>query len=333
MPRVLVVSLNYRTAEMTLRSVRAALTAMRGLDAELVVVDNASGDGSAERIETALRSEDWAQGAPVRLIRSPVNGGFGAGNNVGIRAGLSDGSRPDYVYLLNSDAFPEPGAIKALVARLEAHPEAGIAGSRIEGEDGAAHVTAFRFPSLWSELEGAARFGLLTRALRDHVVPIGVPETSHPVGWLAGASMMLRQDMLDRIGAFDETFFLYFEETDLCLRAARAGWQAHYVVESRVTHIGSVSTGMKRWDRIPGFWLDSRWHYFCKNHGRAYAAAATVLHALGGVTWRIRHPLQGKPRTDPPRFLRGLLIHDLRAALTPRPAPRIQSAIPAADPE
>ena len=94
--------------------------------------------------------------------------------------------------------------------------------------------------------------------LADHVVPLPVPDQSGAVDWLAGASMMMRAEVLEQIGLFDEEYFLYFEETDLCRRAALAGWPTHYVVESRVTHIGSVSTGMKVWDRIPEYWLDSR---------------------------------------------------------------------------
>ncbi|MBW4981175.1 glycosyltransferase family 2 protein [Mameliella sp. CS4] len=322
MARVLVVSLNYRTAEMTLRSVRAALRAIQGMDAELVIVDNDSGDGSFERIAQALKTEDWAQGAPIRLVQSGVNGGFGAGNNAGIRTGMSDGSAPDYVYLLNSDAFPAPDAIRRLYDHLETHPKAGFAGSYIHGEDGAPHVTAFRFPSAWSELEGAMRFGPVSRALRHKSVPIGVPGATQRVDWLAGASIMMRQSVLDEIGLFDETFFLYFEETDLCLRAARAGYETHYVRDSEVAHIGSVSTGMKKWQRIPGFWLDSRWHYFSKNHGRGYAALATLMHALGGLFWRLRVLVQRKPPADPAHFLRDLILHDTKALVRPLPERR-----------
>ncbi len=316
MARVLVVSLNYRTPEMTLRSLRAALGALDGVEADVVCVDNDSGDGSFEAIRDAVEAE----GLAVRVIQSGHNGGVGAGNNVGIAARMADGSAPDYVYLLNSDAFPAPGAIAALVRHMEAHPDTGIAGSRIVGEDGEPHWTAFRFPSVASELEGAARLGPISRMLDAHRVPLGVPEATRPVDWLAGASMMIRQSLLDRIGGFDETFFLYFEETDLCLRAARAGHGTHYVCESEVMHIGSVSTGMRRWQRVPGFWLDSRWHYFSKNHGRAYAMAATAAHVAGGLLWRLRVLLQKKPPADPAHFLRDLVKHDLNAMLRPLPA-------------
>lgn len=322
MPKLLVVSLNYRTPQMTLRSVRAALVAMQGLDAELAIVDNDSGDGSYEEIFHAVQEE----ALPVRVIQSGRNGGFGAGNNVGIQARMSDGTKPDYVYILNSDAFPAPDSIRLLLDHLETHPEAGFAGSYIHGEDGGPHVTAFRFPSLWSELEGSARFGPVSKVLRNRIVPIGVPDTTQRVDWLAGASMMMRQSVLDEIGLFDEVYFLYFEETDLCLRAARAGYETHYVRESEVAHIGSVSTGMKRWTRIPGFWLDSRWHYFSKNHGRLYAAGATLAHAVGGALWRLRAVVQRKTPADPPHFLRDLLVHDLKAML--RPLPGKSQAVP-----
>lgn len=312
MAKLLIISLNFRTPQMTLRSVQAALREMQGLDAELVIVDNDSGDGSFETMQAGL-NDAWAQGAPIRLIQSGHNGGFGAGNNVGIRAGMSDGSRPDYVYLLNSDAFPGPGSLQALVDYLKMHPEAGFAGSYIHGEDGAPHFNTFRFPSVLSELEGAARIGPISRLLAAYRVPLDLPTQDQQVDWLAGASLIMRQDVLDDIGLFDEKFFLYFEETELCLRAARAGYQTHFVRASVVEHIGSVSTGMKRWDRIPGYWLDSRWYYFCKTGGRGHAALATLAHVAGGLLWRARRIIQGKPAVDPAHFLRDMIVHDLKA--------------------
>lgn len=312
MPRLLAILLNYRTAEMTGRAAIAAVRALDGLDAELVIVDNDSGDGSFEHLQSFVTQQGWPH---VRVVQSGHNGGFGAGNNAGAQAGCADGQRPDYVYFLNSDAFPAPDAIRLLVAALEADPSAGLAGSHIHGPEGDPHVTAFRFPSIAGEFEQAIRFGPVSRLLKNARVPMDLPDDVARVDWLAGASMMIRQDVIDRIGLFDETYFLYFEETDLCLRAARAGWHTLYVPQSRVSHIGSVSTGMKTWDRIPQFWLDSRLHYFTKNHGPAYAAGATAMHVLGGVLYRLRALIQRKPRVDPRYFLIDLLRYDLRAAL------------------
>ncbi|KMK65642.1 glycosyltransferase family 2 protein [Puniceibacterium sp. IMCC21224] len=322
-PRLLTVVLNYRTPDMTLRAVEAAVRELVDLRAEVVVVDNASGDGSFEKLTAGIARASWGRDVPVRVVASPVNGGFGAGNNFGIRAGLADGSRPDYVYILNSDAFPDPGSIRCLLTHLQTHPDAGFAGSYIHGPEGDAHITAFRFPSILSELEGSARFGPISRLLRYRAVPIGVPSVTVRVDWLAGASMLMRMDVLDEIGLFDEEFFLYFEETDLCLRAARAGHETHYVRGSEVTHIGSVSTGMKTWARMPTYWFDSRWYYFSHNHGRFYAALATLAHATGGLLWRLRRLVQSKPSADPPQFLRDLLLHDFKALTGAPPEKRL----------
>lgn len=332
--KLLTVILNWRTAEMTLRSAEAALTALDGIDGALVIVDNDSQDGSYEAMVAEVAARGWDTGPQqVRVIQSGRNGGFGAGNNVGIRAGLPGGARPDYIYILNSDAFPEPGAIRALLDYLETHPQAGFAGSLIHGEDGEVHRTAFRFPSAPGEFEANARFGPISRLLEKRIVAQPIPETDTAVDWLAGASLMMRQAVLDRIGLFDETFFLYFEETELCHRAIAAGWQNVYVPESRVMHIGSVSTGMKDWARIPRFWLDSRLYYFTKVHGPVYAAGATVAAVWGGLIWRARRLIQRKDRGDPSRYLTDLTIHAIRAAMgaprwsppAPGPAPALAS--------
>jgi hypothetical protein len=319
---------------MTLRAAKAALRETEGIAGQVTVVDNDSRDGSFEQIREGARAAGWLSGETLTgprfaLIAAPHNGGFGAGNNVGIRAGLNDGlndgRRADFIYILNSDAFPDPGAIHALLTHLQANPKTGLAGSYIHGPDGAPHSTAFRFPSVLGEFEGAVCTGIVTRLLRNSVVSLPFPQATQTVDWLAGASVMIRKEVLDQIGLFDETFFLYFEETELCHRAKRAGWATDYVRNSEVTHIGSVSTGMKEWQRTPTYWFQSRHYYFTKTHGRAYAALATVAHVAGGAIYRLRMILQGKPRRDPPHFLRDLILH----ALGRRPRATKRSAIAA----
>ena len=312
-PTVLTVLLNWRTAEMTLKAALAAERAMADIAGEIVVVDNDSGDGSYERLSEAL-----ADHPRVRVVQSGHNGGFGAGNNVGIRLGLTGGARPDYLYILNSDAFPAPDAIRLLLDYLEAHPRVGIAGSFIHGPDGEAHWTCFRFPSVASEFEVAARTGPISRLLAHRTVSIPVPEATGPVEWLAGASMMMREAVVQATGGFDETFFLYFEETDLCRRAAEAGWPTHFVRESRVEHIGSVSTGMKTWKRVPPYWFDSRWHYFRKTGGTWRAVMATLAHVAGGLILRARRLVRPGIPPGAPHFLRDLAGHAVRQILRPR---------------
>lgn len=306
---VLTVLLNYKTPEMTVKSLRAAMAAMEDLSGEIVVVDNASDDGSLDHIRAAADNAGWLASGRVRLIQSPVNGGFGAGMNIGMKAGLSDGSHPGFYYLLNSDAFCAPDTIEALRNFMLKTPKAGLAGSYVHSLEGDPHCTAFRFPSVLSEFEGATHTGLISRLLANVSVPMVLPTQATQVDWTAGASLMIRADVIQEVGGFDETFFLYFEETELCHRAARAGWQTYFVPESRIAHVGSASTGMKDWDKTPGYWFDSRWYYFSKLHGRGYAVAATLALLMGCGIYGMRRIVQTKPQMDPDGFCRGLWDH------------------------
>lgn len=308
--------LNWRSADMTLRSLQHAVDGMAGLDGAITVVDNDSRDGSFEAISAAVAARGWD--GHVRVVQSGRNGGFGAGNNVAMFDPLPDGRMPTYVYLLNSDAFVGPDSIRLLRDHLDTHPGVGLAGSLLVGTDGVTHQTAFRFPSPAGEFEGAARCGPVSRLLRRWIVALPVPETACHVDWTAGASLMMRRDMLDRIGGFDEGFFLYFEETDLCLRAGRAGWDTHFVPDSVVVHIGSASTGMKTWQTVPEYWFASREHYFRKNHGRLGAAAANLAHLGGAAVFRLRCLVERRPVERPQGFLRQLTRHALNPRLRTR---------------
>jgi len=309
--KLLSVIVNFRTAEMTMDSIRACLRETASIpDSHISVVDNDSGDGSWEKLVDFVNREGL--GDRVRVIKSPLNGGFGYGNNVAIRLALEAEDKPDYIYLLNSDAFPDPGAITELLNFMESHPDVGITGSWIHGEDGAFHHTVFRFPSWQSELESALRFSPVTKLLgRYRVMRLPVPTEPTELDWTAGCSFMMRKQMLEQIGLFDESFFLYFEETDLCKRAKQAGWSTYYIPSSRVTHIGSVSTGMKNTSKpVPSFWFQSREHYFRKNHGSAYLVLANVLWLVGFALWRVRRVIQRKPDNDPPHLMRDFFRHN-----------------------
>ncbi len=309
MTSVLVSIVNWRTAEMALSAAEAALAALEGIDGAITIVDNASAVGSEAVLREGVSRHGWDR---VRVIQSGCNGGYGAGNNVAIRAGLPGGGRPDFVYVLNPDAFPAPGAIRALLDHMEQHPETAIAGSFVHGPGGDADASAFRFFSMGSEFEDAAKTGPISRVLSRWIVPLPTPSETTRVDWVTGASLMLRQSVLDRIGLFDEAYFLYFEETDLCLRAARAGYATDHVRNSEVTHIGSVSTGVSTLRRLPGYWFDSRWRYFAKNYGRSYALAATGARAAGCLVLGLRRLLGGRSQQNPPHFLRDLIAHSLR---------------------
>jgi len=311
--KVQAIVVNYRTADMTLDAVRALLAALERIpDSEVVVVDNDSQDGSYQKLSRAVRALDTS--SRVTVLASERNGGFGYGVNVGLRYGLSSSSPPDYFYLLNSDAFPDPSAVSELIQVFEGVPRVGIAGSYIYGLDGRPHQTAFRFPSPISELERALRLGFASRILSRWRVALPLPDSDREVDWVAGASMMIRREVFADVGGFDETFFLYFEETDFCLRAKLAGWSTCYARGSAVAHIGSASTGLQdHRRRMPQYWFDSRHHYFKKNHGRATLTLSDLLFALGFSLWRVRRKIQRKPDEDPPALLADFMRHSFRA--------------------
>lgn len=306
--RLLTVIVNFRTADMTADAVDAAIAALKcteDVDWSIAVVDNDSGDGSDAMLQEHWRKRGW--GERVEVMQSQHNGGFGYGVNFAVRRALAGDCPPDLVYLLNSDAFPAADALDRLVKYLRDHADVGIAGSYIHGPEGDPHITAFRFPSWKSEFAESLRLGLAKKVLDQVVVRLPLPEQDCLVDWVAGCSMMIRREVFERIGLFDETFFLYFEETDFCRRAAEAGFKTAYVVGSRVAHIGSVSTGHQEWTRYPSFWFDSRKHYFTKQHGVTYFWGATAARVIGGTVWRARRRLLGRDVDEPERYLRDLV--------------------------
>lgn len=313
--KIAVSILNYRTPELTIDAIKATITALEYReknDWRILVVDNDSQDGSEEQLQKVVEeNKNTAGWQNIEVLQTGHNGGFGAGNNYAIQYAREKFAQLEYVYVLNSDAFPDQDAIKVLIDFLDQNTHYGFAGSYIYGTDGTPHETAFCFPSPLGEFEGAVRFGPISKLLKKYQVPLGLLSTSCDVDWLAGASMLMRIKTLEEVGVFDETFFLYFEETDLCLRAQRKGWPVRYILESKVAHIGSASTGMKKWDRIPAYWLDSRRHYFKKNHGSLQFALATFLRTIGSTLYNLRCVIEKKENTEPSRFIRDMLKHAL----------------------
>ncbi len=318
--RLQVVVVNYRTAALAVECLRSI--AASGLASDRLgvrVVDNASGDDSVEVLREAVRRNGWSRWAEV--APAPRNGGFAYGNNAGIRAALAS-PETEYVLLLNPDTVVRPGALDALVAFMDAHPRAGIAGSALEDAKGERDCSAHNTPSPLGELEGSARAGPLSRLLRRHAVSPPVQDVRHRCEWVSGASFMVRRQVVEEIGLLDEGFFLYFEEVDYCVRARRAGWEVWYVPESRVVHFEGSSTGIgERARRRPSYWYASRRRFFAKHYGIAGLVVADALWALGHASLRARRLLglgAGGGTQDPPGMAADLLWGDLRALVRGR---------------
>jgi N-acetylglucosaminyl-diphospho-decaprenol L-rhamnosyltransferase len=310
MNTVLIVVVNYRTGSLAvecLRSLAGDVASSPGT--RVAVVDNCSGDGSADVIAAAIEREGWSTWATLQ--RAPVNGGFSYGNNFAVRAALASAQAPACFWLLNPDTRIHPGALRALLDFLAAHPWVGIVGSSLENSDGTRWPHAFRFPSLQSELVSGLRLKAVAALLKKHVVMMTMGDTAERVDWLPGASMMVRREVFESVGLMDEGYFLYYEETDFCLAARRAGWECWYVPQSRVMHHAGQSTGVTGEqglsNRRPQYWFDSRRRYFVKNHGWFYAALTDLVWSLSFLTLTLRSKIQRKPATHPPHYLRDFL--------------------------
>ena len=304
--RLWVVIVNYQTASLTLDGLASLVTEhQRGLEMRVVVVDNASGDDSLAVLQqglTALQNPDW-----IQVEAMPRNGGFAYGNNVVLRQAMAANSPPDYILLLNPDAAVREGAIAPLIQFLDDHPKVGLVGSRLEDADGTPQTSTFRFPSIWSELDHGLRLGVVSRLIQHRRLAMPIVMEPCVSDWLAGASLMIRREVLSSAGLFDEDYFLYFEEVDFCHRAQQAGWECWYVPESRVVHLVGQSTGVtdtrRSPQRMPQYWFESRRRYFLKFHGAFYTALADLLWMMGFVLWRLRRWVFSKPDSDPPYFL------------------------------
>jgi GT2 family glycosyltransferase len=173
----------------------------------------------------------------VRLIANDENVGYGRACNQGMAAASGQ-----YLLVLNQDIVIRPGAVRELVDFAEAHPEAGAVGARLEYEDGRFQHSAFRFPD-----GKQAFFGFF-----DGLVPLDseingrYPEGRHDRPFVAehllGACLLFRRAAIEQVGGFDPVFFMYFEETDLCVRLQQAGWRNYYLPSARAMHVSAAST-------------------------------------------------------------------------------------------
>ena len=308
--RTRIAIVNYRTSDCVvdcLRSLEPELEAVPGLS--VTVVDNASGDASLEHLSEAIEENGWS--GWVELEAAPRNGGFAYGNNLVVQSLFESEDETELVMLLNPDTWIRPGAIRELVDFMQSHPDAGIAGCRLENPDGTLQSSCFRFYNLLSEFDAGLRLGIVSRALKNHVTTPPAPIATTQIKWASGAALMIRRKVFEDVGLMDDDFFLYYEEADFQRRAADAGWQVWYVHEARVVHLigksSSVTGEAERVTRRPKYWYESRRRYFTKHHGRAYSFLASLAWFVGFSVWRVRRRVQRKPNFDPPGLWRDFL--------------------------
>ncbi len=221
------VVINYNTREDLSRCLRSLTRAGAG---EIIVVDNGSTDGSQEMVR--------AEFPEVRLIDNPGNKGYSSASNRGI-----DATHADYIFVLNSDTeFPDE--VGKLVDHMEAHPELGAVGPLLLNGDGSVQMSCRKFPTIG----GSLFHGLLGDWLPNNpfTSKYHMKDFDHAmaceVDWVSGAAILLRREALEAAGSFDEGYFMYVEDVDLCWRLRQAGWEVGYCPEVNVVHyIGRTS--------------------------------------------------------------------------------------------
>jgi GT2 family glycosyltransferase len=258
-----IIIVSYNTASLLADCLRALPAAAAGTAYQVVVVDNASSDGSADRV---VREFPTAQ-----IIRNAENAGFARANNQGMRA-----TESDYVLLLNSDTVAQPDSIAGLVRFMNQSPRAGAAGPRLLRPDGTPQPYAFGGdPTPAYLLARAANRLLLHRYLHDWSTA-----AVQPVAWVSGACMIVRRAAIDPIGLLDEQMFMYFEDNEWCLRLRRAGWQVFYDPQVAVVHLGGQS--VRRNPAAQRAYRQSLRYFYRKHYGRAAGWALELMLPVYG---------------------------------------------------
>ena len=282
-PDLSIVIVSYNTRQLLkecLDSVHASL-AESTLTSEVVVVDNASHDGSA-----AMVQKHFPQ---VRLIANRGNRGFAAANNQALRAlGYGTGDTPhplppEYVMLLNPDTIVGESALTTLVRFMDENPQAGACGARLVHSDGSFQHSAFAFPTLFQVF---LDFFPINYRLTDSRVNGRYPPCLYqagepfPIDHPLGAALIVRREAIEQVGLLDERFFMYCEEIDWCLRIKAAGWHIWCVPEAQIVHHVARSTRQFRDEMFVALWR-SRYQLFGKHYSRFFQWIARRIVRLG----------------------------------------------------
>lgn len=277
--------INYRTGAMTIAAARSVLDDLGDRDARVVIVDNLSGDGSAEEIAAWI--EDTGDPRLV-LVRSATNSGFSGGHNQGIAAAPG----AEHYLILNSDALLRPGFFDAILAAAEASPEAGLIAPQLEDEDGTVQESCFRIASPASEFIRGAGSGPVTRVLHHRVMALGTDPDPALVEWASFACILVRGAALRDVGPMDEGYFLYFEDAEYALRLRRAGWGIARAPAARAVHFrggsGPVKAHIRARKRLPGYYWRSRARFMRQAHGPLGPLAANLGWAAGRALTQAR---------------------------------------------
>ncbi len=249
--------------------------------AQTIVVDNASTDGSAEMVREEFPS--------VQVIGNSANVGYGAAANQGIER-----SRSPHVLLLNSDTRLVDGSLAALEDYMGAHPRAAVVGPRLVNADGALQRSCFPFPSPFDlYIKEQIENWLLDRlpVLQSRSLRRWPHDRSRVVPYVLGAALAIRRSAFDRVGRFHPSYFMYFEEVDLCYRLHKAGWQVHFSPALSITHLGASSTA-QRAAEMRVRWYESSVLFYRRNYPTHRLIALMIVMRPGLALRLVRDALR-----------------------------------------
>lgn len=231
MVKLSIVTLNYKTPDVTnacIDSVQKMLHEEfeKGL-LEHIVVDNCSEDNSTKTIENHIKSKKYKN---VNFVQSPINGGFGAGNNFGVKY-----SKGENILFLNSDTILEDKNILKMISFLEENKDAAVIGGQLKNKDGSLQVAGWKFYSLINVvflLLGFERLGIISSANSN----------IKKVDWVTGGCFMIKKDIFEKAGRFDEKIFMYTEDMELCFRVNKIGYNTYLYPNISITHLSQRSS-------------------------------------------------------------------------------------------
>lgn len=314
-PLLSVIIVNYNTREMTLKCLESIRADIEGIESEVILVDNASSDGSVEAIREQC---PW-----VNVIASPKNLGFGAGNNLGLKI-----AQGDYFLLINTDALPHPGATRTLIEYLKNHPKTAVVGPKLLNADGSTQQSCFRFPSptrAWMENLWISSVFRRISFVDDYRG--WAHDQERAVDFVIGACILVRKSVYNKIGGFDERFFMYAEESDWMFRMHQAGWTISFTPTAVVTHLGGAS-GASEKPKINQMFFESLDNYELKHHGWigliSLRIAMTIGCTLRAILWTLVGLVSRSKRDlarSKARLQRWLMIRQVTNWRVPAPRP------------
>ncbi len=297
-----IVIVTWNAREVLMPAIESIYREVRGISCEVIVSDNDSNDGSADAVEKAFPD--------ARVLRNARNLGFAGGNNVGLKE-----VRGRYTVLLNSDTITHGGAFERMVAYMDAHPEVGACGPQLLNPDGSKQNCVHNFPSLVTELLNVSLLRILfpekyPSKRQDYAAPVEVDA-------VLGACLLLRREVLEKVGLMDADYFFFLEETDWCARIKEAGWKVMHIPDAKITHLFGESTKKKVPAETRIEYLRSLYRFFRKNRGRAQEAAVIAIRLvklaintlLYSVLTVVTLGLSPRPRRKAAQSARMLLWH------------------------